>query len=63
MVAWFFLWKKRGFSKTSHFEVKIDFGCDVDANLVPFWKDFGRPAGSGRLLGPLGSFLGLLRAI
>ena len=47
------------------FEFKIDFGYDFDANLVPFWKDFGCPGRVWALLGaswrPLGAswtFLG-----
>ena len=61
--------KNEVFSK-SLFEVKIDFGCDFDANLAPFWKDFGRPGrvwallgASWRLLRRLGDFLGHQRAI
>ena len=50
--------EKRSFSSTSLFEVKVVFGCDFDANLILFWKDFGRPGGgSGRLLGRLGGVL------
>ena len=51
------------FFQKSHFEVKIDSGCDFDANLAPCWKDFGRPGGPlGALLGPLGGLLGPLEA-
>ena len=55
----FFHWKN-DVKKKSLFEVKIDFGCDVDANLAPFWRDFGRPGG---VWAPLGASWGRLGTV
>ena len=47
------LFYKTIFFVKSLFEVKIDFGCDFDANLAPFWRDFGRLGSPGGILGRL----------